>query len=87
MTKPAKQENTVGIRHSIATKLLRVVFTLYILIAAAVTISHMVMEYRYQKSNISRDLEGIQRTFEEELAGDIWHMREQKEPVRHLVKK
>lgn len=83
MTKP-KLENTVRIRNSIATKLLKVVFALYIIVAAVVTIGHMVMEYRYQKSNISRDLEGIQLTFEQELAGDIWHMRE--ESLRSTVK-
>ena len=84
MTKPVKPENTVGIRHSIATKLLRVVFALYIIIAAAVTMSHMVMEYRYQKSNISGDLEGIQRTFEHALAVDMWNMGE--ESLRSTVK-
>ncbi|MCK5564425.1 MAG: PAS domain S-box protein [Planctomycetes bacterium] len=69
-----KPENTVRGRHSIATKLLRVVFALYIIIAAVVTISHMVMEYRYQKNNISHDLEDIQRTFEHAMAVDMWKM-------------
>lgn len=84
MTKAPNRNSTVKTRRSIATRLLRVVFALYIIIAAVVTVSHMVMEYRYQKNNIGRDLEGIQRTFEQELAGDIWHMRE--ESLRSTVK-
>jgi len=75
--KLTKPENVVSTRHSIATKLLRVVFALYIIVVAAVTISHMIMEYRYQKSNISHDLEDVQRTFEQELAVDMWKMDEE----------
>ncbi len=74
----------VRVRHSIATKLLMVVFALYIVIAAVVTVSHMVMEYRHQKNNITRDLEGIQRTFEHALAVEMWNMSE--ESLRSTVK-
>ncbi len=66
-----------GIRKSIATKLLKVVFSIYLVIAIGVMISEMVMEYRYQKANIRRDLEGIQGTFEHVLANDIWQMDQQ----------
>lgn len=84
MKSSGRPENTVKARHSIATRLLKVVFALYIIIAAVVTVSHMVMEYRYQEKNISRDLQGIQRTFEQQLAGDIWKMRE--DSLRSTVK-
>ncbi|HEG42935.1 MAG TPA: response regulator [Phycisphaerales bacterium] len=69
--------NTTGNRKSIATKLLKVVFSIYVVIAIGMMIGEMTMEYRYQKENIIRDLEGIQRTFEHVLANDIWQMDQQ----------
>ncbi len=72
-----KLENQINIRNSIATRLLRIVFSFYIVIAIGVTLIHMIMEYRYQKDNISRDLENIQRTFERGLAIDLWQMNQE----------
>ena len=69
--------NTTGIRKSIATKLLKVVFSIYVVIAIGMMIGGMTMEYRYQKDNIIRDLEGIQGTFEHVLANDIWQLDRQ----------
>jgi|GEM_PF-2344661 len=64
----------IGVRQSVSTRLLRVVFGFYIIIAITVTLSHLVFEYRYQKKSISRDLESIQKTFEHGLAGQLWHL-------------
>jgi len=36
----------------------------------------MVLEYRYQKDNIQQDLEDIQKTFEQSIALDLWHMNQ-----------
>ncbi len=74
---PLKASSRIPIRNSIATKLLRIVFGFYLVIAIGVTVGHMVMEYRYQKESISRDLEDIQRTFERGLAIDIWQLSEE----------
>jgi PAS domain S-box-containing protein len=69
-----KTESLLHIKNSIATRLMRIVFGIYIVIAIAVTLFHMRTEYQYQKNSISRDLENIQKTFEHVLAVDIWHM-------------
>ncbi|MCP4182340.1 MAG: PAS domain S-box protein, partial [Hyphomicrobiales bacterium] len=62
----------INLRNSIATKLLRIVFCFYLVIAISVTLSHMALEYSYQKDSIRRNLEDIQRTFEHGLALNIW---------------
>ncbi len=69
--KPPKK---LSIKNSIATKLLKVVFGLYFIIAIGVTLVHMVLEYRYQKNNIQRELVEIQKTFEHALGINIWHL-------------
>jgi len=77
-------ENRINIRKSIATQLLKIVFSFYLVIAIAVTLGHMAMEYHYQKDSISSDLEDIQRTFEEGLAVDLWQMHQ--ESLRSTIK-
>lgn len=67
----------ISIRNSIATRLLRIVFSFYLVIAIGVTISHMIMEYRHQRNNISRDLTDIQKTFERGLAIDMWQLNQE----------
>jgi len=66
----------IPIRNSISTRLLKVVFSLYLVIAVGVTIGHMILEYRYQKDNIRQDLEDIQKTFEQSIALDLWNMNQ-----------
>ncbi len=72
-----KSENRVTINNSIATRLLKIVFSFYIVIAIGVTLGHMIMEYRHQKENIRLGLEGIQRTFEQGIALDLWHLNQE----------
>ncbi len=72
-----KVASSVSIKNSIATRLLRVVFGFYLVIAIGVTVGHMFMEYRYQKANIKHDLKDIQRTFERGLAIDLWQLSEE----------
>ncbi len=40
----------IDVKNSIATKLLKIVFSFYLIIAISVTAGHMVMEYQYQKT-------------------------------------
>ncbi len=70
-------ENQINTRDSIATKLLRIVFAFYIVIALVITTSHMIMEYGYQKNNINRDLKDIQKTFEQVLAINMWNLNQE----------
>jgi PAS domain S-box-containing protein len=53
------------------------VFSFYLVIAIGVTLGHMVMEYRYQRNSISRDLKEIQKTFGRGLAIDMWHLNQE----------
>ncbi len=69
-----KSERQISIKNSIATRLLKIVFGLYLIIAIGVTVSHMFMEYHYQKNNIHKELMDIQKTFEQALGIDIWHL-------------
>ncbi len=70
-------QSEISMGNSIATKLLRYVFSLYLVIAIAVTVGHMVMEYQYQKKNISNDLRDIQKTFEKALAIELWQLNQE----------
>ncbi len=67
-------DSPIPIQNSIATRLLKVVFSLYLVIAIGVTLGHMYLEYRHQKNYIRQDLKGIQITFEQGLALDLWQM-------------
>ncbi len=69
-----KPKRQLSIKNSIATRLLKIVFSLYLIIAIGVTASHMFMEYRYQKNNIHQELIDIQKTFEQALGIHIWHL-------------
>ena len=48
------------------------VLGLYLLIATGVSLSHIWMEYRYQKANIIQDLGDIENAFEDGLAVSLW---------------
>lgn len=69
-----KPDKHIHVKNSIATKLLKIVFSFYLIIAITVTVGHMVMEYRYQKNNISNELKNIQLSFEQGLAINMWQM-------------
>lgn len=71
-----KTDEQINIRNSIVTRLFRVVFSFYLVIAIGVTVAHMVMEYRYQKSNIILDLKDIQKTFEKGISIDMWQLNQ-----------
>ena len=69
-----KPQQELSIKNSIATKLLKIVFGLYFIIAIGVTLAHIFLEYRYQKNNIQQELIGLQKTFEQALGINIWHL-------------
>ncbi len=72
--KTMRNYTMLPMKNSIATRLLKVVFSLYLIIAVGITLFHMFLEYRYQKESIHKDLEDIQQTFEQGLALDLWQM-------------
>jgi len=54
--------NVTSVRRSIATRLLRIVFSIYLVIAVGILVCHMTAEYRTQKQTISLDLKGVKGT-------------------------
>ena len=76
-------ERNVLVKDSIATRILFVVLGLYLLIATAVALGQVWMNYRYQKASILKDLEDIGIAFEERLALGLWHLDE--DSVKALV--
>ncbi|MBF0349678.1 MAG: SpoIIE family protein phosphatase [SAR324 cluster bacterium] len=63
---------SVSVKDSIATKLLKVVFSIYLLIAVTVTLVHMGAEYYKTKDDILNDLKVFHGTFEAGLSQAIW---------------
>jgi len=72
-----KSNAPITIRNSIATRLLKIVFSIYLIVAVSVTISHMVIEYYNQKDTIKSELVEIQKSISQGLAVDIWQMNQE----------
>jgi len=72
-----KSEHKIDINNSIATRLLKIVLSLYLFIALITTLTQVFLEYQYQKNNIRNDLVRIQRTFEKSLALDLWLLKQE----------
>lgn len=81
-------KHKVNIRNSVATRLLRIVFSFYIVFAILVTLSHMLIEYNYQKGDINNSLVEFQPTIESTLSMNLWHMDDQslKSTIDSIVK-
>ena len=62
----------IPIRDSIVTRMLLVTLGLYLLITVGVTLSHVWIEYQYQKANIVQDLEDLESAFKDGLAVSLW---------------
>ena len=67
-------EHIVNIRNSIATRLMTVVFSFYVIVAISMTLLHMFIEYNYQKSDVNRLLVEFQPSIQSTIAMNIWHM-------------
>ena len=62
----------VRIKDSIATKLLKSVFGIYIIIAIVVTVIHIVVEFYHTRNCIIGELKTIYKTIEDGLALSLW---------------
>ena len=67
----------VSIKNSITTQLLVVVFSLYVIFAITVTVTHMIAEYYNTKQGIKEDLITFQETFEQGLATQVYNFDDQ----------
>ena len=61
------------IKNSVGYKLLRVVFSFYVLIALIVTAAHMFSEYKNAKKIIFEDMLNVENSFKRQLANSVWH--------------
>lgn len=64
----------VPVKDSIATKLLKAVFSLYLLLALTVTLVHMSIEYSHTKNLVMEELKVVESTFEPGLDQAVWDM-------------
>lgn len=64
----------IKIRHSISTKLLKIVLSIYFAVTLLVTMMHVLIEYDAAKTDVSAELKTIQRTFEDSLEQALWHL-------------
>ncbi len=64
-------------RKSLSRQLLFSILGIYALITFTVTLVHVVIEYRYTKENIQRELERIAHIFEPALQTAIWNLNDE----------
>ena len=62
----------ISVRESIATRLLKKVFIVYILFALTITAIHMFTEYRRVKEDVLMELNTVHATFGKPLAIAVW---------------
>ncbi|KPA17169.1 membrane protein containing ATP-binding region, ATPase-like domain protein [Candidatus Magnetomorum sp. HK-1] len=67
-----QHEQTVPIKHSIVTRLLKITFTIYFIVTLTVTTIHMGVEYYHTKNNVIKELKILKKTFEPGLEDTIW---------------
>lgn len=67
-----RQSSHVKVKDSIATHLLSVVFSFYILLTLAVTFAHMTVEFSDTREKVNHELMVIGNTFKSALAQALW---------------
>ncbi len=61
-------------KNSIATRLLKLIFSLYLGIAIAVTLIHMISEYYHVRNSIIQELTIFENTFKRGIADALWEL-------------
>ena len=59
-------------RHSIATKLLKVIFSIYLFLAVVITAIQLSAEYVHEKRSILGDLQQLPDTFAPSISSSLW---------------
>ncbi|MBF0289426.1 MAG: GHKL domain-containing protein [SAR324 cluster bacterium] len=72
MTSHTFSSTKVNIRNAVATKILKVVFSFYLIMAIALTGMHMVVEFYRAKDGVIQELTAMQKMFESGLAQVVW---------------
>jgi signal transduction histidine kinase len=67
-----QDHQTVPLKQSIVTRLLKITFAIYFAVTLTVTLVHMGVEYNYAKKEVMNELKILQKTFEPGLEDAIW---------------
>ncbi|WDE09724.1 ATP-binding protein [Thalassomonas haliotis] len=77
-----KPSSLVNVKDSIATHLLKLVFSFYLVLTVTVTLAHIYVEFFNTKEKVRNELKVIGNTFEPGLAKALWdYNTEQLQPV------
>ena len=68
-----KINNVPKISNTVGYKLLKIVFSLYVIIAIFITAIHMYSEYRNEKNIIFEEMRNIEKITKKQLSTSIWH--------------
>ncbi len=60
-------------KNSLGRKLIKMVFSYYVVIAVTITITHMVTEYFYEENNIINELKLIEKSFHLPIENSLWN--------------
>lgn len=69
-------ETMVHIKDSIATRLMKTVFVFYLLLSIAVTLVHMVVDFKETKGTLEQDILDFETIFQPSLAAAMWNMND-----------
>lgn len=69
---PEEDRPRTVLGHSLAGRLLRVIFGCYFVVAAVVTAGQMLTEYRGAHRRLETDIQAMERTFGQGLADGLW---------------
>jgi len=70
-------QNAVKTKDSIATKMIMVALSIYLIVSAIVTCTHIYIEYSYKRTKITNDLRELEKSFESGLAVSLWGLNQQ----------
>jgi len=68
-----KINNVPKLSNTVGYKLLKIVFSLYVIIAIFITAIHMYSEYRNEKNIIFEEMRNIESISKKQLSTSIWH--------------
>ncbi len=69
-----KTYSDVSMKHSISTRLLTVVFAIYLGVAVVVTLLHIWAEYVETRKQVVQELHVLQKAFERGVATSLWYL-------------
>ncbi len=68
-----KTNNTPKISNTVGYNLLKIVFSLYVIIALLMTFIHMYSEYNNEQNVIYKEMKSIEKISKKQLATSLWH--------------